>query len=125
MEDYERQPGPGTVSAKNIPRPSTTLSLVGKTGLGKFKVSYLGDKESTPSITEVSKINLDPRVLCRTPLMTVVQSVLSARNGTLELDELLREVRKYWNRPLPASPYTDEEFLYVVLKESPDIRVGD
>lgn len=125
MESYEKQSPPGSVSAKNIARPSTALPFVGKTGLGTFKVSYLGDKESAPSLSDVSKINSEPRTDTRTPLSTVIQAVLGVHGGTLELGELVREVRKHWNRPLPTSPYTEEEFFYIVLKESPDLRVAD
>jgi len=125
MEDQEREPLPGIVSAKNIPRPSTALPIRGKSGLSQFRVSYLGDAENIPTLSEVAKINSDNRSDARTPLVTVTHAILVTHGGTLSIAELVREVRKYWNRNFPTSPYTEEEFLYLVLRGCPDVRIVD
>ncbi len=125
MEDLERESFPGIVSAKSIPRPSTALPVKGKSGVGQFRVTYLGEAENIPTLSEVAKINSDTRSEARTPLMTVTQAILITHGGTLSIAELVKEVRKYWNRPFPTSPYTEEEFLYLVLRNSPDVRIAE
>lgn len=125
MEDHEKEPLPGVVSAKNIPSPTTTLPIRVKIGLSQLKVSYLGDTENIPTLSDVAKINSDTRSDARTPLLTVAYAILVTHGGTLTIGELAREIRKYWNRNFPTSPYTEEEFLYLVLRNCPDVRLLD
>jgi|UniRef100_A0A7C4AR41 hypothetical protein len=125
MEEHDKESLPGVVSAKNIPRPATALPIRGKSGLGQFRVTYLGEAENIPTLSEVAKINSDTRSEARTPLMTVTNAILVTHGGTLSISELVKEIRKYWNRPFPTSPYTEEEFLYLVLRNSPDVRIAD
>jgi hypothetical protein len=110
-------------SAKNIPRPSTSLGVPLKKDIGKLTVSLLGDVGSAPALGDVEKFNKGEGE-SRTPLMTVVQAVLAKANGSMQLGELTAQTRKYWHRPFPTSPYTEEELLYLLVKNSDSVRVS-
>lgn len=125
MEDHEKGLVPGVVTAKNMPRPATALPIRGKSGLSQFRVTFLGDPENIPTLTEIAKINSDTRSEVRTPLMTVIHAILATQGGTLSVGELVKEVRRYWNRSFPTSPYSEEEFLYLVLKNAPNMKIVD
>ncbi len=108
MEDREKEAMPGIVSAKNIPRPSTALPVRGKNGIDQLRVNFLGDPANIPTLSDVAKINSDTRTGARTPFVTVAYAILATHGGTLSIGELVREIRKYWNRNFPTSPYTEE-----------------
>ncbi len=91
--------------------PSSALALTDK---GK----------SLPSVEDVEKINKGARGDARTPITTAILAVLARAGGKMLLEELAPEVMKYWNRPFPTSPYSPEEFVYVIVKNSDNIRVS-
>lgn len=114
----------GLASAKGIPRPPTSLPAPPRKNVGEIRVSLLLDKELVPSLEEVQKINRAARG-ARTPLMTVIQSVLAGEGGSMTVADLTDRVRKYWNRPFPTSPYTPQEFTYIVARNSGDLRLDE
>ncbi len=120
-EDLE---APELASARNIPRPRTSLTSAFQGDISKVTVSLLGDLASAPSLADVEKLNKKGDVEIRTPLMTVIQAVLAKAGGSMQLADLAAQSRKYWNRPFPTVPYTDEEFIYIILRNSDSVRVG-
>jgi hypothetical protein len=110
-------------SAKDIPRPSTELDAVPKGKIGKFKIALIGEAGSSALVEEVEGINLKQASDVRTPLMTVILGILDKEGGTVVLEDLVEQVEKYWNRPFPASPYSKEEFIYTIVRDSDQIRV--
>jgi hypothetical protein len=111
-------------SAKDIPSAGTSLAARPKGKVGSAKVVLLADAGSVTPLAEVAKINGTDRGGARTPLMTVIQAVLAEHGGAMAVAELASEDRKYWNRPLPSSPYSPEEFIYVLTTSSDDLRVS-
>ena len=81
---------------------------------------------SEPPLTlaDVEKFNKRGEGESRTPLMTVVQAVLAKAGGSMQLGELATQTRKYWHRPFPTSPYTEEELIYLLLRNSDSVRVS-
>jgi len=109
---------------KNIPRPSTTLAFHTKGRIEKVMVSLLDDPSNAPGLEEVIKMNSGPVSGGRTPLMTVILAVLAKHGGSMVLEDLAAQALQYWNRPLPGSPYTDVEFVYIIARNSDSLRVG-
>jgi len=118
--DAERPP---LVSAKDIPGPGTNLAVPPRGSTGKLIVSLMGDTESVPDLGDVSKINEAAESEVRTPLMTVIEAVLGSKGGKLSLADLSKLAFQYWNRPLPTSPYTAEEFVYIMVLNSDNLRI--
>jgi hypothetical protein len=58
-------------------------------------------------------------------LITVIQAVLAKAGGTMNLEDLTAQTLKHWNRPLPTSPYTPEQFIYVMARNSDNIRIKE
>lgn len=110
-------------SAKGIPRPSSSLAAPLGTQVGSLKVSLLADPEIVPSLEEVERINTTSGSDVRTPLLAVVQAVLVNTGGAMSIADLAPKVRKYWNRPFPAGPYSGEEFIYLMIANSDHLRV--
>jgi hypothetical protein len=122
----EQEQGPVVVaSAKSIPRPLTSLSTLLKSDVNKITVTLLSDPASVTSLDDVLKINNRSDTSARTPLMTVIQAVLVQGGGKMKLAELTEKVRGHWNRPLPSSPYTPQEFVYVMVRNSDNISVSE
>jgi len=111
-------------SAKTLSRPSTALPSPPTGEVGELTVSVIGDISRSPELDEVEKINRAGGAHGRTPLMTVVEAILASRGGSLKITELTDLVDQHWNRPFPASPYSKEEFVYVVVSNSDRVRVG-
>jgi hypothetical protein len=111
-------------SARNMPKPQSSLGPRVKKDIGKFTVSLLGDVGTAPTLAEVEKFNKKGEGESRTPLMTVVQAVLAKAGGSMQLGDLATQTRKYWNRPFPTSPYTEEEIIYLMLRSSDGVRVS-
>ncbi|MBI5250270.1 MAG: hypothetical protein HY912_12315 [Desulfomonile tiedjei] len=109
-------------TARNMPRPSTCLPAPPMGKVGKCTVSLLGDISAVTSIEEVEKTNKSGQA--RTPVITVIQAVLARAGGSMLLEELAPEVQKYWNRPFPTSPYSTEEFIYIIARHSDNIRTS-
>jgi hypothetical protein len=112
-------------SARNIPRPLNTLASPPKGKIGKLNLSLLGDLTAAPSLAEIEKLNKEPLSQGRTPLITVIQAVLAKAGGTMNLEDLTVQTLKHWNRPLPASPYTPDQFIYVMARNSDNIRIKE
>jgi hypothetical protein len=112
-------------SAKSIPRPGTAMASPPKGLIGKASVTLLGDMELAPTLEEVQKINKETPGDARTPLMTVIHALLAKHGGTMAVEELAGQVLKYWNRPLPSSPYNTEEFIYIMVRNSESVRVSE
>ena len=111
------------VSAKSIPKPSTLLSVVPKGDVAHHRVTLVEELETAPLMEEVRRINEDQASESRTPLMTVIEAVLADGGGTMSVNELASQVKELWNRPFPTSPYSEEEFLFVVASNSDKLRV--
>jgi len=119
LEGYE------PASARNIQRPATTLANPPKAKIGKLRISLLGDLASAPSLEEIEKINREPLSQGRTPLITVIQAALAKAGGTMNLEDLAAQALKCWNRPLPASPYSSEQFVYVMARNTDNIKINE
>lgn len=111
-------------SARNIPRAGTVLPVPPKGEIGKVRVSLVGDPEFAPNLEEVQKINQRKDSPARTPLMTVIEAVLANEGGSMTLQQISERVPRYWNRPFPTSPYRVEEFLYIMVTRSDNLRVN-
>jgi hypothetical protein len=118
LEAYE------PASARNMPRSQSSLGARVKKDIGKLTVSLLGDVGTAPTLGDVEKFNKRGEGESRTPLMTVVQAVLAKAGGSMQLGDLATQTRKYWHRPFPTSPYTEEELIYLLLRSSDSVRVG-
>ncbi len=114
---------PPEVSAKNIPKPSTLLFVVPKGEVGHHRVTLVDELEAAPLVEEVRRINQEEESERRTPLMTVIEAVLADGGGTMRVNELTPQVKVLWNRPFPTSPYSEEEFIFVVASNSDKLRV--
>lgn len=110
-------------SAMNIPRPRTALSSPPDGEVGGLEVSLLHETITGPALREVERMNQGDVDGPRTPLMTVIEAVLMEKGATMTVKELTEEVVRYWNRPFPTSPYTPEEFVYVVIRDSDHVKV--
>lgn len=116
---------PGKVaSARDIPRPSTVLSGRPEKDVGDLVVSLLGDASLIPDLEEIARINEESGREGRTPVMTVIHAVLKKSGGSMKITELAVQARKYWNKPFPTSPYTPEEFIFLLVRSSDDLRVS-
>lgn len=118
LEDYE------PASARSMPKAGTSLAAAVKSDIGKLTVSFLGDTGSAPVLADVEKFNKKGEGDSRTPLMSVVLAVLAKAGGSMPLGDLAAQTRNYWNRPLPAGPYTDEEIIYLLVRNSDSVRVS-
>ncbi len=110
-------------TAKDIKRPTTSLPTSPKRDVAGLSVSLLSNISLGPSLDEIDKVNLRGDKETRTPIATVIEAVLGAHGGTMRLGELAREVAKHWNRPLPGGPYSADEFIYLVVKDSDRVRI--
>ena len=111
-------------SAKSMPKPGTSLAAAVKSDVGKLTVSLLGEAGSAPVLADVEKFNKKGEGDSRTPLMTVVQAVLAKAGGSMQIGDLAAKLASTWNRPFPASPYTDEEIIYLLVRNSDSVRVS-
>lgn len=109
-------------TAKDIPPPPTSLAVRLKEDAKKMRITLLVDPESVPSLEEVTKINGSTKGAARTPLMTVIHAVLAKNGGSMTIADLVTGVLKHWNRPFPGSPYSPEEFIFVMATSSDDLR---
>ncbi len=85
----------------------------------------LADLEDVPALEEVQRVNKEGSGDARTPMMTVIHAILAKHGGTMKLEELAGQVVKYWNRSFPSSPYNTEEFIYIMVRNSHNIRVSE
>jgi len=92
--------------------------------IGKVRVSLVGDPEFAPDLEEVQKINQRKDSPARTPLMTVIEAILAKEGGSMTLQQISSLVPRYWNRPVPTSPYSLEEFIYIMVTQSDSLRVN-
>ncbi|HMK37649.1 MAG TPA: hypothetical protein VK463_21430 [Desulfomonilaceae bacterium] len=111
-------------TARAIPRPRTSLAVPPTGKMGKLTVSLLGTISSVPTLEDVEKVNKAPGSQARTPLMTVIAAIVAKSGGSMPLEDLCAQIPKYWNRPLPATPYTLEEFVYVIVRNSDGLRIS-
>ncbi len=111
-------------SARDLPRPVTNLPSPPSGEVSELTVTLLIDIELAPSLAEIEKMN-SREGGPRTPMMSVVQAVIADAGGTISIRDLAEKVRRYWNRPFPTSPYTPEEFIYVTVQNSDDLRVNE
>jgi hypothetical protein len=112
-------------SALNISRPKTFLAFRPRGDISNFIIFLIGDLDSVLPLSDVEKINFAPHSASRTPILTVIHSVLADAGGSLRLDELTEQVFKYLNRTIDPSPYTKSEFVYLVVRNSDHIRVSE
>jgi hypothetical protein len=121
FDDIESVP---LATARNIPRPPTSLAFPSQGKLGKVVISLLADTTSLTSLEEVEKVNKATGTQARTPLMTLILALVAKAGGNMPLDALCGQIPKYWNRPLPTTPYTFDEFIYIMVRNSNWLRVG-
>ena len=96
------------------PLPICMLHRSGE--VSELTVTLLGDLELASSLEEIERMN-SREGGPRTPMMSVVQAVIANAGGTISIRDLAEQVRRYWNRPFPTSPYTPEEFMYVTGRQ--------
>jgi hypothetical protein len=112
-------------SAKNIPRPATVLPAGSAKKVGKMTVSLLGQTTSPYlSLEEIEKLNQTAGADARTPLLTIIIALVNKAGGRTTVEEIAAEAGKYWNRSFPAGPYTPEEFIYMMARNSDYLRVS-
>ncbi|MBM4326738.1 MAG: hypothetical protein FJ118_06200 [Deltaproteobacteria bacterium] len=109
-------------TAKDIPPPSSRLGAPPKGPLGSLKIALLKDAPAGLSLEEIKKMT-GPGAT-RPPVMSIIEAVLADAGGAMELKKLCVEVEKYWNRPFPSTPYTKEEFLYILVSKSHYVTFG-
>ncbi len=112
-------------TARTIPRPVTSLASRLKGDVGKVTVSLLGDSASFPALEDIKKINGRADTRERTPVMTVIQALLAQSGGKMKVADLAEKVGIHWNRPLPSSPYTPQEFVYLMVRHSDNMSVSE
>ncbi|MEW6352365.1 MAG: hypothetical protein AB1646_25210 [Thermodesulfobacteriota bacterium] len=110
-------------SARNIPRPTTSLMAPPTGKIGSIWVSLVQDAYVPMDVAEIEKANASTESEARLPVMTVIEAILSQRGGRMSLEELTEQTSKHWNRPFPGSPYTKEEFIYTLVSNSDLMRV--
>ena len=110
------------VSAKDIPRPQTMVDAAPKGNVGDIKVFLAGERVGGPSLEEIERTNSNNDTDMRTPLMAVILGILQHKGKAMTLEDLAAEVARYWNRTFPTSPYSPEEFLFVMVRNSDHVR---
>ncbi len=110
-------------SARNIPRPTTSLMAPPSGKIGSIWVSLVKDAYVPMDVKEIEKANGSAESEARTPVMTVIEAILNGHGGRMSLEELTEKTSTYWNRPFPGSPYTKEEFIYTLVSNSDLMRV--
>jgi|WetSurMetagenome_2_1015567.scaffolds.fasta_scaffold309320_1 hypothetical protein len=119
--DFESLP---LASAKSIARPKTSLPVRPSGKIGKMRVSILNDPSSVPSLDEIDRINKSAEAPARTPLMTVIMAIIAHMGGNASIEEIAGRIKKHWNRQLPSTPYTLEEFVFLVVRSSDSLRLS-
>jgi hypothetical protein len=120
QDQVEAQPA----SARNMPRPLTVLPAAPEKKVGTCTIVLLGDPSLYPSLDEVERFNKSGDSDARTPLSAVITALVKKAGGTITIEDLTQQVAKYWDRPFPSSPYTLEEFLYMIARNSDNMRVS-
>ncbi|MFH0825650.1 MAG: hypothetical protein V2B18_23085 [Pseudomonadota bacterium] len=111
-------------SARQMARSATCLRKPPDIEIGNVTAFLLGDVDSYQSLEAVESVNSNNQSDARTPLMTVITALLQKQGGSMLISDIAAEVDEYWNRPFPASPYTREEFLYVLMEKADNIRLS-
>jgi len=124
-EEMNEEQSAELASAANIPRPATSLAAPPKHEIGRLSVALLVDPMTVPSLEDLEKAHKTSETQSRVPLMTVIHGVLKESGGSMTLASLAAQVKEHWHRPLPASPYSLEEFVYVVVRNADTVRVSD
>jgi hypothetical protein len=122
VEQTSKEEETVVATAKDIPPPSKRLAAPPKGPLGNLKISLLKDAPAGLSLEEIKKMSSSGET--RPPVLSIIEAVLADAGGAMELKKLCAEVEKYWNRPFPSTPYTKEEFLYVLVSKSDNVRSG-
>lgn len=103
--------------------PVTVLPVILSEDVGGLIVSLIGSPSDTPDLQEVNRVNVQEGAATKTPLMTVIKAVLRARGGRMSVRELADETSKNWGRPFPSSPYTPEEFMFMMTRNSDSLKI--
>ncbi len=111
-------------SARGISRPVTRLAAAPPGDIGKVTVFLVGSLDMAPQLEQIAKINQGRGGATRTPMMTVIEAVLAHAGGSMNLKDLTAEVQRHWGRPFPGSPYSNEEFVYMMASKSDRVRIG-
>lgn len=117
--------GEKLVTAKDLPQPSTALDTPRRSSLENVKVSLAAELPPISPLAEVEEINARQDYDSRTPLTTVILCVLEEAGGSMSLSDLAQKAARLWNRPFPASPYSKEEFIYLVVRNSDYILIEE
>jgi hypothetical protein len=120
----EGQESSVVASARNIPQPATTLPIFPSKSVGEMLVSYLGELSTAPSLEDLERLNKSGDGKPRTPLTTVILAIVAHAGGEISVQDLAAQVGQHWNRLLPGSPYTLEEFVFMVARNSDNLRVS-
>lgn len=118
-----RTSGSGAPLALRITRPETSLAAPPRGEFSRMTVSLLGDLAAASPLEWIERTNREADGETRTPLMSVIQALLAKNGGTMRLEDLAAQVRTYWNRDFPGSPYTPTEFVYIVVTSSDNLSV--
>ena len=106
------------VSARDLKPPATVLASAPPGDVGNLSVALLESLSPGLSLDEVNAINAKEGVDTRTPVMAVIEAVLAANGGKMTVNSLTEEVSKYWHKPFPTTPYSTDEFVYLVVRDS-------
>jgi hypothetical protein len=106
------------VTAKDLKAPATVLASAPPGDVGNLTVSLLESLSPGLSLEEVNAINAKEGVDARTPVMAVIEAVLAANGGKMTVTSLTEEVAKYWRKPFPTTPYSTDEFVFLVVRDS-------
>lgn len=107
----------------HIARPETHLAAPPRGEFSRMTVSLLGDISQVLPLETVERINLEGQRESRTPLMTVIHALLARHGGSMGLENLAGQVRRYWNRDFPGSPYSPLEFIYIIVSNADSLSI--
>ncbi len=111
-------------SAKNIPRPAGKLPTASQKKVARLTVELIGGAGSLPTLDEIDNRQQVKDSEEHFPLLTVIAAILRKNDGRMVIGELAPEITKHWNRSLPGSPYSLEEFVYMVTRNADNLRVS-
>ncbi|MFC1835292.1 hypothetical protein ACFL2Q_11245 [Thermodesulfobacteriota bacterium] len=116
---------PCLASAKDFPRPATNLINAPRGPVDDLVLSLAPNVLPGPGLEKIQEINTKPNSQTRTPLMTVIQAIIRSHGGSTRLSQLCDEVDQHWNRLFPTTPYSKEEFIYIMVESSDSVRISE
>jgi hypothetical protein len=110
-------------SSLGVDPPATVLPVILGEDVGGLVVALIGSAPDTPDLEEVIKMNSQESSKTKTPLMTVIKAVLRGNGGRMAIKDLAEAAQRSWMRPFPTSPYTREEFIFMMTRNSDSLKI--